>query len=233
MTLLQQLYELQAVDRDLDHRGGRLSDIASRLGDDRALAELREQVSQLQEEEHRVAVAQRELEDAVDSYTEKITQAESKLYGGTVTSPRELSDLQADVTQLKRRRAEQEERLMAVLEEVEGLQAQLRELSSRLRDDEQEWRAQQEAMAQEQRTLQSEVKNLSGKRASMAQQVPPKDLGLYEQVRRGHGGEAVARVRQGRCEACRIALPTRELQRVRTATSAVRCSSCGRILLVE
>ena len=59
MTLLQQLFELQTIDRELDHRSVRLSDIASRLGDDRALVELREQIEELQALEHPAVVAQR------------------------------------------------------------------------------------------------------------------------------------------------------------------------------
>ena len=233
MSSVRLLNELQAVDQELDRRHQRLVEIGVRLGDDTALAGLRGQSTDLSASIERTGADQGELESATASFSDRIGQAEAKLYGGTVKSPRELSDLQADVEYLKRRRSEQEESLLTVLEEVEGLQSNLRAVDSQLQEEEQTWEAERSAMAQEQQTLNGEVKRLSATRAGMAQQVPAADLSLYEQVRRAHGGHAVAQVQQGRCEACRIALATRQLQAVRTSSVPVRCASCGLILLAD
>ena len=231
MSSVQMLYELQAVDRELDLRHERLSEISALLGDDTALVSLRERAAELQSRLDEVIARQQEIDAAVTSFTEKIDQAEAKLYGGTVKSPRELSDLQADVDYLKRRRSEQEEILLTVLDDVESLQSGLQTLNAELEELQRAWEADQSAMAQEQEKLNSEVEQFTATRSGMTPKVPPADLSLYEQVRRIHGGRTVALVHQGRCEACHVTLATRQFQQVHTSGSPVRCSSCGLILL--
>ncbi len=233
MISVRLLHELQAVDHELDRRHARLAEIDARLGDDTALAGLRGESADLGASIDQTGAVQRELESAAASFSDRIGQAEARLYGGTVTSPRELSDLQADVEYLKRRRSEQEERLLTVIEEVEGLQSNLRGVDSQLQREERAWEAEQASMVQEQQKLNGEVKQFSVTRAGMAKRVPALDLALYERVRRVHEGRAVAQVQQGRCEACHIALPTRQLQAVRTSSAPVRCASCGLILLAD
>jgi len=78
-----------------------------------------------------------------------------------------------------------------------------------------------------------ELAQLAAQRAGIASRVPPTELALYDQVRRAHGGRAVARVERGICESCRVGLPTRQMQSIRISPTPVRCPNCGLILLAE
>ncbi|MCK4696871.1 MAG: hypothetical protein KAT53_01045, partial [Dehalococcoidia bacterium] len=75
-------------------------------------------------------------------------------------------------------------------------------------------------------TLEQKGKDLAGK-------LDASSLELYQALRRKRHGRAVAKVEQGMCQGCRIALPMSELQRARLGQELVQCSSCERILYVS
>ena len=180
---------------------------------------------------HDASVGQAELDAAIAGFDVKIAETESKLYGGKVTLARELTDLQADVNMINRQRREREDQLLAVLVALEQAQAGFDEVSQRLDATETAWAADQEAMAAEQGVLVNEVADLRAKRDAQAKGVSGAELALYAHVRKGHAGKAVARIRNGTCDSCRVALPTRQAASVRTSPTPVRCPSCGLILL--
>ena len=233
MPDIRRLYDLQAVDLELDRRRARLAEIVARLGDESSLAGLRERDAALRAVVDEIGRRQHSLDDDIADHTEHINQEETKLYSGAVTSPRELSDLQQEVAQLGRHRAEREDRLLAVLDEMEAAQAQLDEASGELSSAQAAWDADQQSMAQEQTVLEAAVTEIASDRDARAAQVSPGELAVYDQVRRRHQGKAVARVRNGTCESCRVALPTRLAQSLHAAAAPVRCPSCSLILLAE
>ena len=233
MATIRRLYDLQALDLETDRRNQRLKEIAAALGNNAALVLLRSRLAELEASSTEAAAQQKDLDLAIATFTQRITQAEQMLFGGTVTNPRELSGFQADVVQLKRLRAEQEDRLLVALDKTDTLNGEWNILAEQLGEVEQQWNAEQHAMAEEQATFQTETVELMAKRGALTPLIAAGDLALYEQVRRAHGGKAVARVDRGMCKNCRERLPTQQLKMARTSPSPVRCSSCGLILLAE
>ncbi|MEX2430715.1 MAG: hypothetical protein WD645_02215 [Dehalococcoidia bacterium] len=233
MPAIRQMLDLQAVDLEIQRHSERLAEIAKRLGNERPLAKYRNEAADLQESVRKITSRQRELDAVAAELTGRIEGAEKKLYGGTVTSPRELRDLEADVTQLKRQRSGHEGELLEVMDTLEAEQAKLAAATKLLARAEKVWKTDQEQMAGEQGTLQAELTSLTHDRNAKAAALTPLELALYEQVRKGHGGRAVAEVRNGMCQSCRVALPTRQAQSIKTSATPVRCPSCGLILLAE
>lgn len=233
MVAIRQLYDLQEVDLRLDRDRQRLQAIAVAFGNEVPLVPLRQRVREMEAAVHLAAAQQKELDQAVASIAQHIKQVEGKLYGGAVRIPRELADLQADLAQLNRQRSQQEDGLLKVLDQLDGLQKELDGEQPRLREQEIAWQQEQAAMAKERDGLQTEMAQLGVQRASMASRVSAIELALYDQVRRGHNGKAVARVERGICESCRVGLPTAQLRSVRTSPMPVRCPNCGLILLAE
>ena len=234
MPAIRQLVDLQAIDLDLDRRNARLAEIAARLGDRRALDRVTLEVTKLGEATNGAAAQQRAVDDAIAALTERIEQADAKLYGGTIRIPRELEDLQADIAQLNRQRDDQEMELLEAMEELEPIQARRDEIAARLAVAEKAWSADQASMKDEQSALKLEVAALSAARMAQASDVPPGELALYEQVRARHPqGKGVAFVHNAMCASCRVGLPSGVVQSTRTAVVPIRCPSCGLILLPE
>jgi predicted nucleic acid-binding Zn-ribbon protein len=233
MAAIKQLYDLQTVDLELDWRHARLAEIGRALGDGSALKPLRTEVARLELATQRTRGDQTNLDSIIGGFEAKIADAEAKLYGGKVTLARELQDLQADIGMITRQRSEQEDLLLAALDEVDEAQKAFSDASEKLTTWEARWLAGQQAMTEERSVLDGELGDLQANRDARVNGIPALELALYEQVRKNHQGKAVAVLHGTMCESCRVGIPTRHAQDARTSDKPVRCPNCGLILLVE
>ena len=232
MPASRELLELQAVDGDLAVRNERLDEIAKRIGDDSALRALARRLKQEEAEVEEGLSRQRDLDAAVADLTEKVNAAEAKLYGGVVVNPRELRGLQADVEMIKRQRWSQEETLLEVMVGLD-LSTGNRDASAQQLDQmKRTWKAEQKSLIEEQERLRGETAALVERRGALVARVPPAETALYEQVRKSRP-QPVALMHNNTCGACRVGLPARTAQEVRSSPSPTRCPNCGRILLPE
>src|SRR3954454_14848936 len=131
MSELEQLLVVQehdiAIDR-LRHRRDTLPERA-RLGEvEDTLVDLQMRLTEVEERRGVVVRGQTQLEDEIASLGAKITELDKKLYSGTVSSPRELQAMQADIDSLKRHRSELEDKVLEVMEEREPLDAEVARL---------------------------------------------------------------------------------------------------------
>ena len=233
MSSVRQLLDLQATDLELAKRNERLGQIREQLGNEGELPTLRVRAGELGTAVEGIEARQSELDSAIADLSGRIAAVESKMYSGIVTSSRELTDLQADAAMIGRRRSESEDVLLGVLVELDAAQSELTETSERLERTETQWTEDQERIAEERTVLEAEVAVLGEKRAAQAATVPPPDLATYERVRKTHAGYAVAHLRNATCASCRVGVPNKVAQTVRTSASPVPCPSCGLLLLAD
>lgn len=233
MSRGRQLYELQEVDLEIDAKREALSNVMSRLGESEALAEAR---ISLAGEEDRLADlerSQREGEREVDDLRAKAAILEEKLYGGTVSNPKELKGLQEQVASLKRRMKEGDDATLNIMTEADAVQQKVSLKRREVARIEEDWREEQASLSKEQAELSAALVTLEQKRNDLASRTDAASLELYQALRRKRQGRAVAKVEQGMCQGCRITLPMSELQRARMGQELVQCSSCERILYVS
>lgn len=233
MTDIRKLYELQTVDLELDRRTERLAQIRAALADNQRLADVRTATTAAKQRQATLEHQQRELDAEVAGFNEHIKAVEAKLYSGTITSSKELTSLQADVEQLRKQRSGREEQLLTAMGELEQAQATHRDAAQRLVEEERVWAASRDGMLKEKATLEQETARFTAERDARASGAGAADLAVYEHVRRTHKGRAVARMRNGTCESCRVGLPLRQALAVRGAAVIIRCPNCGLILLGE
>ena len=68
---------------------------------------------------------ERRLDDEAQALGARAADADQKLYSGTVSSPRELQAMQADIDMLKRQRCDLEDRELEVMEQRESLDGEI------------------------------------------------------------------------------------------------------------
>ncbi|MCS6801566.1 MAG: hypothetical protein RMM58_10670 [Chloroflexota bacterium] len=227
------LLELQEQDLALDRIDAQLAAIAHRLGESAELIAARQA---LREAEAQAAALERRRKDVdlqVQDLRAKREREETKLYSGTLVSPKEMHNLQQEVEALRRRVLELQDRELAIMAELEEAEAARLEAERTLAAIEARWREEQAALQRERESLLAERERALALREQRLRFVDPADLTLYEDLRRRLGGRAVARVERGICAACRVSLPEREIQKARTSPTLVSCSNCGRILYAE
>jgi uncharacterized protein len=236
MASLDQLLTVQEHDTTADqlrHRRDTLVE-RSQLADRRRE---REQVDAdfetTQQARDDVARAQKRLEDEVATVEEKVAGVHSKLYGGTVTSPRELQALQEDESALKRHQSAVEDKVIEQMELAVPLDERLDALTSRAGELDAEIEQMAGALATAETELDAELDLVTGERVQAAAGLDADLLARYETLRLELGGIAVARLAGTNCGGCHLTLSAVELDRIRhlPPDEAAQCEECGRLLV--
>jgi hypothetical protein len=176
---------------------------------------------------------ERRLDDEVRSLEAKAKAVDTKMYSGTVSSPKELQAMQADVEQLQRLAREREDEELEVLVRREELDAEVAEIEAAQAALAAEMERLVAAIAAQEQEIDAELAAEEAARAALAPNIPEATLRLYEQIRVGNRGVGVARLVGMNCQACHLSLPATEVDRIRhlPADAMARCEHCGAILV--
>src|SRR5207302_9111618 len=133
----------------------------------------------------------------------KVAEIDKRLYSGTITAPRELQALQADVASLRRRKSDLEDKILETMQEGEPLDAEVSRLAATRAELEQEADQLRQAIAEATQTIDTELATETDARATAASSVPEELLDQYERLRATLGGIGAARLGNGRRSGCR------------------------------
>ena len=228
MIFIKRLYELQQIDLEIQSSQESLGDIRRQLGESEVLLAVRADILVSKKYLMEIDSQKRDAEWVVEDLRKNIAQVNEKLYGGKIKNPKELLSLEQEVGSFKARLRQKEDNLLDLMTEEETTQARVASETARLEKIEGEWQQEQELLTQRLSEIESQLFDLDQKRNVLTSGIDSQVLKLYEDIKL-RKGQAVVKVEQGRCQGCRLNLPTSELQRARAGT-LVQCSSCGRIL---
>jgi len=228
-----QLYRLQTIDLEISNGERRLEEVEAGLGESEELRQARRALQKAEDELNRWRTTLRDLELETRSLTAKITSVEERLYSGRVTNPKELANLQNEVSYLKRRRGELEDRQIEAMVEVEEHEAEADSKKASLAQIEAEWSQTQKQLTEEQSELEERLAHLTKERVKLERTIGAEDLALYGELCSRKGGQVVALLKGGVCQICMVTLPTSQVQQARSGDSLSFCSSCRRILYAE
>jgi len=163
----------------------------------------------------------------------RIKTKEDKLYSGSVTAPRELEDLQAEIAVFSLQRAEQEEAELEVMQQEEELSAEILRSQADHAAQETLQRESRENLARREADLEAQLQALAEGRSNLTSPVPEPFLRAYERLRsqKSLAGKAVATLEGRACGGCHIALPEMARTRLSKGEEVVQCEPCGRILV--
>jgi predicted nucleic acid-binding Zn-ribbon protein len=228
MAVAEQLFRLEQLDADLERREGTLAELRRRQGRNVELEAEEAQLDSLRQQERTIATEQRGLESDFSALEGKIAQDRTRLYGGQVVDPRELTSLERELENYQAKLAELEDRLLTIMEQHEELQDQIRDRGRRVNELREHWEADRPALAMEAEQIADALAGMRAERDSLATTLDPRSLDLYRRLR-GQSGHAVSAVDGGVCQWCRVNLPPKDVQHARSG-SLVTCTNCGRIL---
>jgi uncharacterized protein len=176
---------------------------------------------------------ERRLDDEAQVLAAKAKQVDGKLYSGTVSSPRELLDMQADIDQLDRHRAGIEEQELEVMERRESLDTALAELESERTGLAAELAELETTLAAREREVDAEIAVEDAARAQEAAVVGPALLADFERRHNENHGAGVALLIGDTCQGCRLSIPATEVDRIRRGVAGefASCDNCGAILV--
>jgi len=231
MPITKQLYELQELDNDIEHTSQTLILKTGQLGKRDTLDDAQNALTVEQKNLAELKHARRDTEFQVDDLLNKIAIAEKQLYGGTIKISKELSNLQHEINNLKSLNDPLENKTLEIIEQVEAAEKNVAALTTDYAKLEEEWHLQQKQLAADIELLKKTLVDLHENRRLLVEQIEPAAVSLYEKVRQ-QKKQAVSKVEQGICRACRISLSASALQKARSG-QPVLCGTCGRILFIS
>ncbi len=235
--MLRELYELQELDTVRAEKQRTLDAIRAELADESNLRQVRARLATIQAQYTSQNALRRDAQLAVEQIEAREELVQDRLYGGAVTNPRELEAFQEEQTMLSRQKSEAEDILLERMVATEELQEALASTQETLHAIEERRSLRVPELRSQGRALSDELQALNLRREDMLPQFPPQMLSTYETLRASRDGQAVSKVIASRgrdvCEACRVALPRSDIQRLRTGESLVQCNNCRRILYME
>lgn len=179
--------------------------------------------------------AQAEQKDAelrLASIETKTVQVQKTLFSGTVTTPKELENLQKEIDMLGRQKGDNETRVLEAMEmageqtgAAEAAEAHLAALAAR-------YQTIRAAYKKRHAELTAEIAAGEKQRASAAGLVPAALLTRYDALRaKKNGVGAVPLANDESCGACHMRLNTELTVAVRMAAAPQVCEYCGRLLV--
>jgi predicted nucleic acid-binding Zn-ribbon protein len=231
MTVTKQLNQLQELDIEIEQEEQTLNQKVGQLGEREALDTVQSRLASEKEQLEELKHQHRSAEAEVDDLLSKIAATEEQLYGGKITNPKELSSLQHEVTIMKDKIDQLENRALEKIDQVEAVENGVAATTAELKKMEEEWHQQQRQLSSDIEQLKTSLVDLSQKRQRLSEHIEPSAVALYEKIRQ-QKKQGVAKVEQGICCACRISLSASVLQKARSG-QPVQCGTCGRILFIS
>lgn len=224
------LYRLQQVDSQMDQVRARLKAIRETLENDLELRSAMDAVSAAEELHRQASRALKETEAEVEKQSIKIEQTESSLYSGSVHNPKELQDLQLDVTSLKKHLGTLEERELDAMVRAEEAENEFQSARENLDSLRSSLKDQNHDLTTESETLNRDLDRLKAERDAVTGDINAQLLKTYEGLRQHKRGMAVAIISDDACSACGTTLTASQQQGARNAAQLYYCPTCGRIL---
>ena len=230
MSIAKDLYRLQELDLALEANTQAQKRVSGQIGESQIVLKAREKLAEEQKNLDTLTAQEKSTEWEIDDLTTKIKDIEKKLYGGKIFNSKELSSLQQETEDIKKRRSTLEDESLGLMDQLELTRKAIASSKEELAKQEIQWQAQQKQLTAELEQLKAAQTTLGSDRQQITALIEPEAYAIYQELRK-RKGLAVAKVEQGICQGCRITLPNTDLQRAKGG-GVERCSSCGRIIFL-
>jgi predicted nucleic acid-binding Zn-ribbon protein len=230
MSRVSNLFSLQEIDRSIAKAHERIAEIEAQLEDDAAVQQAFRKVKSVDDHLTEVRSEHSAAEHAVQSQRTKIKQNESALYGGSVTNPKELEDLQMEQESLKRYLETLEDRYLEAMMELDEAETAFENADAELDLVKAQSAAENADLVDEKKTLQKNIERQESEREAILGNISSEDLATYQKLQDRFQGIAVAKVVGGNCSICGVDLARSKMQAIQSGSELIRCSQCNRIL---
>jgi hypothetical protein len=224
------LFQLQEIDTAIDKARKRILEIQSLIENDKTTQTAQAKVEKQEKLYIKVKNEFDELNDEVQTRKNKKSQSESSLYGGSISNPKELQDLQKEISYLTSTISEMEDQLLQKLIHLENVEEELSEDKAYLKTINSDFETRKSLLLGEKNQLENTIDSQNEQRQSIVGQIDTQTLEIYRSMRESKSGYAVARLEDDACSACGTSLTASQRQQARSPGTLLYCPSCGRII---
>jgi predicted nucleic acid-binding Zn-ribbon protein len=224
------LFRLQQIDSELDRSFARIDEIDRLLADDEQVRRSQNYLDNAKKIHFEAGKSLRLAEQNVKDQRIKIERSQAALYGGKVTNPKELQDLQQESVFLKKHLSTLEDQQLEAMLAMDDAEAGYNEASEALNSTQTQVTDQKAELSAEKLGLLQDIERQQNERKAASTNIDPSELKIYETLRKQKNGIAVTRILDKTCGACGSTLSATIFSSAQVPAKITRCSTCGRIL---
>lgn len=226
---ISRLMNLQTLDQELAEREQALSKISSRIDELRQLIERSQsELEQLEQQGQQTLLARRELERTLSEGEAQIRNKRMRLTA--VRNDKEFQALEHEVATLKETNQRLEAEVIASMEAAEQGEPRIAELNKLIAEKRAELKAAEKEVAAEIEELKAALAAKRLEREKVAAGIEEGLRRRYEMIFERRAGLAVAQVRAGTCQGCRMRIPPQLYNEIQKSLQIHFCPNCQRIL---
>jgi uncharacterized protein len=226
------LFRLQQIDIQIDQITASLNEIEKLLNGDETVNNARHSLESASKQLHLDQHNLKQLEFAVKEQQIKIVQIESTLYGGKVRNPKELQDLQKDITSIKKHLAGIEDQQLEAMMKVEETEKQVADAQLNVNQAQAAFAEKSSGWLGQKEQFLRLLDRLKAERTTATPPITEENIRLYDTARKKKNGVAVTSVKDNSCTVCGANIRPMEIQAARNSQELVFCTTCGRIFYV-
>jgi predicted nucleic acid-binding Zn-ribbon protein len=142
--------------------------------------------------------------------------------------------MQEEVAVFDRQKTALEDEVLALLEQVDQLDAQIREGQQAVEATAAALARQEAAFREAAAAADREISDLTTRRTALVADIDEDLIRRYDRLREHKGGVAVVLVHGGVCDGCHVVIPARLVSRIQNDPDLLAaCDGCGRLLVVR
>jgi len=224
------LVAIAKVDAELNARRQELEGIPEKQRRlEREIAKIDKSKREAQEHWEAMRKERRRLEAALEDNSELIKKYKTQLL--TVKTNKEYAAILKEIETVEKDTDQKEERLLILMDEMDGQAQQNEEFLARLEQQRKERVREQEELARRKKQLEEEMGEWEGKKPALLAELSPSLRKRYERILAKLGDVAVTNVRDQICQGCFSKIPPQTANEVKLNDRIITCQTCGRILV--
>lgn len=203
--------------------------LQARLASNPEVEAAQAEVASARERREGLARGVRELEAEVESHRGKMRTHERELMSGRIRSPSDLTRMSSEVEHMKTHVAEEEDRELELLEQLEEADEQLHGAVQHLDEVRTRVESAGPGITARLNSVDAEIDDLGRQQDALWEQVPADLQNQYRRLSRV--SNPVVEVVAGACTGCRVQFTAAELQQLRRDERHT-CQNCNRIVVL-
>ncbi len=228
--ILEAIYQIQKLDDQIRANQSRLDQIPKNIADiQESLKQSRSRLEEVTRQQNDLAKQRKGLEQEVEQTLANIKKHQTQLL--SVKTNKEYSTMLHEIEGEKKKIADIEEQILAIMENLEKLGLQESEEKNVFKLAESQSRGKQQELDREAAAFSAQNDEMKKNKQQALTSLPGDILALYDRIGKARNGIAVVTVRNGACGGCFGNLPTQLLNRIRDMDKVITCENCGRILI--
>lgn len=233
MSRASNLHRLQELELELRRLADRKGEIDQILASSDEVAMARQNMERTQKNLVEARSTMGAIEQEVAAQEDKIEKSESSLYGGSVSDPKQLEELQMESASLRKHLSTLEERQLEQMLVLDEEEQAYETAKADLERTQAQVALEHAGLGEERENIEAAVERLSAEREAAEGNIPAGDLERFRAIQSRVGPRALATVQHSACSVCGMTIPASQLQAVRSMSDLARCEQCGRILYEE